>query len=109
MKENIEEDIKDFEQWIEFIKKDENLIGFAKSSNPNDSIKLKQFVNILSDYKRVLKENEELKEYKRISELTKISCCTAQNCGALSNAIRDSLENEKLRKENEKLKELLDN
>ncbi len=32
---------------------------------------------ILSDYKKILKENEELKEYKRISESTKISCCTA--------------------------------
>ena len=31
--------------------------------------------------------------------LTKISCCTAQNCGALSNAIREGLENQKLREQ----------
>ena len=52
---------------------------------------------ILSDYKRVLKENEELKEYKKIAELTKISCCTAQNCEALNNAIKSELENQKLK------------
>lgn len=54
---------------------------------------------ILSDYKRVLKENEELKEYKKIAELTKISCCTAQNCEALNNAIKGELENQKLKEE----------
>ena len=53
----------------------------------------------LSDYKRVLKENEELKEYKKIAELTKISCCTAQNCEALNNAIKSELENQKLKEE----------
>ena len=55
--------------------------------------------HILSDYKRVLKENEELKEYKKIAELTKISCCTAQNCEALNNAIKSELENQKLKEE----------
>ena len=54
---------------------------------------------ILSDYKRVLKENEELKKYKKIAELTKISCCTAQNCEALNNAIKSELENQKLKEE----------
>ena len=60
---------------------------------------------ILSDYKRVLKENEELKEYKKIAELTKISCCTAQNCEALNNAIKSELENQKLKEELEELKD----
>ena len=49
--------------------------------------------------RRVLKENEELKEYKKIAELTKISCCTAQNCEALNNAIKSELENQKLKEE----------
>lgn len=47
-------------------------------------------------------ELERLKEYKKISELTKISCCTAQNCEALNNAIREGLENNKLQAEIEK-------
>lgn len=60
---------------------------------------LENLEHILSDYKRVLKENEELKEYKKIAELTKISCCTAQNCEALNNAIKSELENQKLKEE----------
>lgn len=48
---------------------------------------------------RLQKENEELKEYKKIAELTKISCCTAQNCEALNNAIKGELENQKLKEE----------
>ena len=38
-------------------------------------------------------------EYKKYAELTKISCCTAQNCEALNNAIREGIENQKLREE----------
>ena len=49
--------------------------------------------------KMLQKENEELKEYKKIAELTKISCCTAQNCEALNNAIKSELENQKLKEE----------
>ena len=41
----------------------------------------------LYKYGNILKENEKLKEYKKIAELTKISCCIAQNCEALNNPI----------------------
>jgi len=34
------------------------------------------------------KEMEELKEYKHDAELTKVACCTAQNCEALNNCIK---------------------
>lgn len=47
----------------------------------------------------VLNYIKELEEEKRITELTKISCCTAQNCGALENAIREGLENDKLKQQ----------
>ena len=50
----------------------------------------------------ILKELEDLKEYKKVTELTKISCCTAQNCEALSNSIKGSLENSKLKETLEK-------
>ena len=102
MKENsIEEDIE----------KVENLIKRC------DECKLKECINcetnwtevtsikrIVDSYKKVLKELKDLQEYKRISELTKISCCTAQNCEALNTAIKGELENQKLRQENEELK-----
>lgn len=83
-----------------------------------DECKLKECINcetnwtevtsikrIVDSYKKVLKELKDLQEYKRISELTKISCCTAQNCEALNTAIKGELENQKLRQENEELKE----
>ena len=54
---------------------------------------------ILNLIEKLQKENEELKEYKKIAELTKISCCTAQNCEALNNAIKSELENQKLKEE----------
>ena len=53
--------------------------------------------NLEFQIEKLQKENEELKEYKKIAELTKISCCTAQNCEALNNAIRERLENQKLK------------
>lgn len=98
MKENsIEEDIKDIEKYISFTSKREN---FSHDTDWNWNKDLANKIeHILSDYKRVLKENEELKEYKKIAELTKISCCTAQNCEALNNAIKSELENQKLKEE----------
>lgn len=96
---------------IEDIEKVENLIKRC------DECKLKECINcetdwteitsikrIVDSYKKVLKD---LQEYKRISELTKISCCTAQNCEALNTAIKGELENQKLRQENEELKNFL--
>lgn len=60
----------------------------------------KDFNTLLNLIEKLQKENEELKEYKKIAELTKISCCTAQNCEALNNAIRERLENQKLKNTN---------
>lgn len=77
MKENSEEDIKNIEEIIELSKeeidaKDENITAIL---DIEDLISLE---HILSDYKRVLKENEELLEVKvsasahnRILELEK--------------------------------------
>lgn len=55
-----------------------------------------------------LKYIEELEEAKRITELTKISCCTEQNCGALENAIRKDLENNRLKEQLEMIREKLE-
>ena len=57
----------------------------------------------------LIKEYKELEEYKKYAELTKISCCTAQNCGALNNAIREGIENQKLREEIEDRKYDIEN
>ncbi len=57
------------------------------------------FEILLNLIEKLQKENEGLKEYKKIAELTKISCCTAQNCEALNNAIKSELENQKLKEE----------
>ena len=101
MKENsIEETIKQLKLMLKVRKEQKEIIECAGGSciNCNPDIKaLSESIDILSDYKRVLKENEELKEYKKIAELTKISCCTAQNCEALNNAIKSELENQKLK------------
>lgn len=101
MKENsIEETIKQLKLMLKVRKEQKEIIECAGGScmNCNPDIKaLTESIYILSDYKRVLKENEELKEYKKIAELTKISCCTAQNCEALNNAIKSELENQKLK------------
>lgn len=103
MKENsTEEDIillKDFTEGNFKTDKLENYKGSYKMGYFNYKDIQQAIEHILSDYKRVLKENEELKEYKKIAELTKISCCTAQNCEALNNAIKSELENQKLKEE----------
>ena len=63
---------------------------------------------LLNLYNKEKEKNKELEEYKKISELTKISCCTAQNCEALNNAIREGLENQKLREQLEQEKKAND-
>lgn len=99
MKENsIEEDRKILEKLINTMKSDRELFD-EKIDKEIYAFFINALEHILSDYKRVLKENEELKEYKKIAELTKISCCTAQNCEALNNAIKSELENQKLKEE----------
>lgn len=62
MKENsIEEDIKDIEKYISFTSKREN---FSHDTDWNWNKDLANKIeHILSDYKRVLKENEELKKF----------------------------------------------
>lgn len=62
------------------------------------------YKDVREELKELRKENEELKEYKKNAELTKISCCIAQNCEALNNAIKEGLRNQRLQKENEELK-----
>ena len=102
MRNSIEEDIKIVENYLANSAMNEIDSNFFKNSGW-ETVDLeipKSMQHILSDYKRVLKENEELKEYKKIAELTKISCCTAQNCEALNNAIRERLENQKLKNTN---------
>ena len=43
---------------------------------------------VLNLIEKQSKEIEELKEYKHDAELTKVACCTAQNCEALNNCIK---------------------
>lgn len=64
MKNSIEEDIKDIEKYISFTSKREN---FSHDTDWNWNKDLANKIeHILSDYKRVLKENEELN--KKIKE-----------------------------------------
>ena len=60
MENSTEEDIKDIEKYISFTSKREN---FSHDTDWNWNKDLANKIeHILSDYKRVLKENEELKE-----------------------------------------------
>jgi len=77
----MEEDIKILEEFIEAYKIAEEVL---------DGDVIQAIQNLIARYK-------ELEKYKRIAELTKISCCIAQNCEALNNAIRASIENVKLK------------
>lgn len=70
MKENsIEEDIKDIKKYISFTSKREN---FSHDTDWNWNKDLANKIeHILSDYKRVLKENEELEEINNELEAEK--------------------------------------
>jgi hypothetical protein len=76
----------------------------------NKQVAFKDITTILNLTKKQQEEIEELKEYKHDAELTKVSCCTAQNCEALNNCIklRRELQNadKKIQKQQEKIKEL---
>lgn len=78
----------------------------------NEIIKFIEYKEIQA-IENLINRVKELEDYKRITELTKIACCTSQNCEALNNAIREGLENNKLRERIEELEEinknLLDN
>ncbi len=71
MKENsIKEDIKDIEKYISFTSKREN---FSHDTDWNWNKDLANKIeHILSDYKRVLKENELLRQQNIINELKKV-------------------------------------
>lgn len=68
MKENsIEEDIKDIEKYISYTSKREN---FSHDTDWNWNKDLANKIeHILSDYKRILKENEELKEENEYNKI----------------------------------------
>lgn len=68
-----------------------------------DNAYLLDIEELFEAIEHLIKAYKELEEYKKIAELTQISCCTAQNCGALNNSIKNALENMKLK---EKIKEL---
>lgn len=89
MNKEIEKAIKQ----LESLKLDRE--SFLENDKEHDEIYLKDIQAI----ETVLNYIKELEEDKKITELTKISCCTAQNCGALENAIKEGLENDKLKKD----------
>ena len=69
MENSIEEDIKDIEKYISFTSKREN---FSHDTDWNWNKDLANKIeHILSDYKRVLKENDELKKSKITYERVK--------------------------------------
>ena len=78
----------------EIVKKYNSLIDNAKANWIHEDYEtLVKFLDLYN----------ELKEYKEIAELSKVACCTAQNCEALNNAIKYSKELE-LEKEKHKWK-----
>ena len=105
---SIEEAIKTMEHWIEYEKNNKEKINKA-----DELINIQE--TILSDYKRVLKENEQLRtevnSLKKENELAKEEydrdTHILQNQLDLANADRIDLaqQNKELRKENKELKE----
>ena len=95
MENSIEEDIKDIEKYISFTSKRENF-SYDTDWNCNKDLANK-IKHILSDYKRVLKENE---KYKR---LTKMNLKNAEE-------FKDNMCDHRclLKSENEELKARLD-
>jgi L-lactate utilization protein LutC len=91
------EDIKILEDFIDGFKKiDENTLEEVKPTQFGEGQRY-VYSDVYYAIENLLKRNKELEEYKKIAELTKISCCTAQNCEALNNAIKNSLENMNLK------------
>jgi len=102
----MEEDIKVLEefkeelkiQYMDLIVCDEEKLIQAIENLIKRNKELEDIFNYEKDKRiEVENKNKELEEYKKYAELTKISCCTAQNCEALNNAIREGIENQKLR------------
>ena len=123
MKENsIEEYVKILEEkmnkeldfFIENASKAEQLTAISMIAMKEPIILL--FLSILSDYKRVLKENEELLEVKvsasannRILELQKENEELKADNYELNNIITDLLENIPIQKIKDKIEEILNN
>ena len=107
MKENsIEEALKKLSTGKK-IKMYELLRTFKKEGIENFVITRKKYVDvILSDYKRVLKENEELKDYKERTEYTK-KLCKSKIEEAGKKLQKTKIEIEIIKKENEKFKKLM--
>lgn len=111
MKNSIEENIKEIECFFKrnyFVNYDWTIIHRNSMANLEDSIE-----DILSDYKRVLKENEELLEVKvsasahnRILELEKENEELKADNYELNNRITDLLENIPVQKIKDKIEEL---
>lgn len=80
MKENsIEETIRIIERKIKEAKCYSDITGLYLTL---DEELCNAFINILLDYKRVLKENEELKKEKQVLENTKANCPILNTSGA---------------------------
>lgn len=100
MKENsIEEDIKDIKKYISFTSKREN---FSHDTDWNWNKDLANKIeHILSDYKRVLKENEELEEINNELEAEKNEAIRRYNF--------ETIPKQKVKDKIEKLKEKIEN
>ena len=95
MKENSEEDIKNIEEIIELSKKeidtkDENITAIL---DIEDLISLE---HILSDYKRTLKKNEELKEELETEQNERLLCYIRERQMIPVQKIKDKIEDLKM-------------
>lgn len=113
MKNSIEEDIKNAEHFIKSIKTDKEY----KEENGWHGYYNKEIVDlarilehILSDYKRVLKENEELKLYNNsiTSQLEQMTTEKFKNGWFHQSEFKDSIPAEKIKDKIEKYKKLSD-
>ena len=107
MKENIKEDIKNIEEIIELSKeeidaKDENIIAIL---DVEDLISLE---HILSDYKRVLQENEELEEINNELEAEKNEAIRRYNFETIpKQKVKDKIEELKNISNTEELEDIM--
>ena len=93
MKNSIEEDIKDIEKYISFTSKREN---FSHDTDWNWNKELANKIeHILTDYKRVLKENEELNS--KIPNLEQGTEILMETNTKLTNELNDSISKQKIK------------
>lgn len=81
------EDKKAIEDLKDMIEKSKDLMEeeFYKLATIHNIQAVATLINLIE---KQFKEIEELKEYKHDAELTKVACCSAQNCEALNNCIK---------------------